>query len=132
MVLFWGVLLLAAAVLLFGYGLVTFRRPHAPGWVERYAGEVYAVLILVLGIFGVTVTIRGILQAGTGGGDVTTGGAFSLGVVVAAAILWSRLKVKTRLKAYDAVAVMPGRGPAAPRNQPPSAGRSGAGRRKAA
>ena len=132
MVLFLGALLLAAAVLMFGYGLVVFRRPHAPAWTERYLGEAYAIVVLVLGIFGVTVLLRGIL--GGGAGDTLTGGLASLAVVAATVFLWTRLKVGARLEAYDAVAVMPRRAPATPDprdGRPGRQGRGGSGRRAA-
>lgn len=131
MVLFLGVLLLAAAVLMFGYGLVIFRRPHAPAWTERYFGEVYAIVVLVLGVFGMTVLLRGVLG---GTGDDMTGGLMSLAVVAATVFLWARLKVWTRLKAYEAVTVMPRRDSATPGpgdGRPAAQGR-GAGRRRAA
>lgn len=99
-----GGFLTSMALLLLAACAITFRRPDAPRWTTRgWVHEVATIAFTALFVIGLGHLVAGGASAYREGPHPVDLGLF-LAVVVGATMIWRRLDVRARLRAYNATA----------------------------
>lgn len=99
-----GGFLTSMALLVLAACAITFRRPDAPRWTTRgWVHEVATIALTALFVIGLGHLAAGGASAYREGPHPIDLGLF-VAVVVGATMIWRRLDVRARLRAYEAAA----------------------------